>query len=485
MDHLDGLPRPDVDIAWAERVAASLFGVAGAARELGSQQDRNFLIDERATPGRRFVLKVNNPVFVRAEIDAQNAVMATLASAGLTVPEPQPSLDGCLVSSVEIGGVAHDVRLLSFVPGEPLIDCEHLSDRAAAQLGDLAGRVSTALGEIEHPGLDRWLQWDLRHAQQVVAELIRFVADPERRALVEEAVAQASARLERVAADLPVQAVHADLTDDNVVVFRDDAGSPVIGGVIDFGDSSLGWRVAELAVACSPVFHHSPSRPLAVLPVIAAFDAIQPLTDAEIDALWPLMVLRGAVLVVSGAQQVAIDPGNDYASSADEREWRMLAVPAGFDADVATAAIRRRLGRPTPARSDLDAGGGIGRMIDVTSGTIVDLGYSSRELRAGAWLDDPEGEEDRVLTEAAAESSMATTRFAEARLTRSAVNDREAPRNVALALDVALPPGSRLIAPFDGGGTAVRRLGAADCQRQAHRPPACSSPASSTPRSAS
>ena len=54
-----GLPRPRVTIDDAIRVASEAYGVAGGVVELGSQQDRNFLIDDGSA---RWVLKFSNPV---------------------------------------------------------------------------------------------------------------------------------------------------------------------------------------------------------------------------------------------------------------------------------------------------------------------------------------------------------------------------------------------------------------------------------------
>ncbi|MGX6450274.1 phosphotransferase, partial [Patulibacter sp. S7RM1-6] len=166
------------------------------------------------------------------------------------------------------------------------------------------------------------------------------------RARVARALARIGPALAAVRERLPVQAVHGDLTDDNLVGTVDAAGRVDVTGIIDFGDAMRSWRVAELAVACSALFHHEPGRPLAVLPLVRAFDAEVRLTDDELAALWPLVVLRGAVLVVSGEEQVAVDPGNAYAAAALEREWTMFDVPDRLDAAVATAAIRRALGRP-------------------------------------------------------------------------------------------------------------------------------------------
>ena len=65
-----GLPVPPVTILQAERVAAS-FGLTVRAQPLGSQQDSNFLL---ADGGRVLgVLKIANPAFSAAEIEAQDA----------------------------------------------------------------------------------------------------------------------------------------------------------------------------------------------------------------------------------------------------------------------------------------------------------------------------------------------------------------------------------------------------------------------------
>src|SRR5690349_2480008 len=105
------LPRPRIDREHAEKLAAEVFGIVGEAKELGSQQDRNFLITADGG-GSRFLLKVNNPVFTVKELDAQNGAMELLARAGLIVPLPTPALDGSTIATVDLNGRPHLVRLL-------------------------------------------------------------------------------------------------------------------------------------------------------------------------------------------------------------------------------------------------------------------------------------------------------------------------------------------------------------------------------------
>ncbi|NQX11871.1 aminotransferase [Microbacteriaceae bacterium VKM Ac-2855] len=445
------LPRPDVSSARAAAIAAELFGVRGRLHELGSQQDRNFRLE--TADGTRWLLKISNPAFTRAEVEAQNAVMTSLHGGGLATPRPRLSFRGEEIAAVDLDGVTHLVRLLEFVDGTPLIDFDHLSVASARQLGTVAGRVSAALAGLRHEGLDRTLQWDLRRAETVVSDLLQH-APPERREFLRAAAGRAVARLSPLRDRLPTQPLHGDLTDDNVVCHADAIGRPIIDGIIDFGDASLGWRVAELAIACTAIFHHEPEQPFAVLETIAAFDSLVPLSDTEIAALWPLIVLRGAVLVVSGEQQIAADPGNRYADVAREREWTIFAVPAAVDIDVATAAIRARLGRTVVAPTPLH---GSTRMLVVDSAPAqLDLGCSSRVLRDGAWLREPIALERRLLAKAAAANGCAVTRFGESRLTRSAVHRSGEPINTALGVEVHFAEGGHpLYAPF--AATAHRR----------------------------
>ncbi|PWQ88200.1 hypothetical protein DKX15_20520, partial [Enterococcus faecium] len=75
-----------------------------------------------------------------------------------------------------VDGTAY-VRLLPFLPGGTLVDTGYLSPAAIAGLGDVSGRVSRALRDFTHPGLDRVLQWDLRYGMDVVEELGHHVTD--------------------------------------------------------------------------------------------------------------------------------------------------------------------------------------------------------------------------------------------------------------------------------------------------------------------
>ena len=429
------LVRPDVTVEQAQAVVLQEYGLTADVVELGSQQERTF--DVRTAQG-RYVLKVANPAFSDDEVAAQDAAMAhvTERAPDLQLPRTVPRLAGGLVAP--IGSLR--ARLLTYVPGFPLADQDFLARVVCERLGSLAGAVTAALTDLEAPGLDRVLQWDVRHARQVCDLLAPHLGDVGRRHALLRAVGQACDRLDALSTDLRVQPVHGDVTDDNVVCRRDADGRAEPTGVIDFGDVGLGWVVGDLAATCTSVLHHDPDRPLAVLDVVRGYARRMPLTEPEVEALWPAIVARAAVLAVSGVHQGIIDPGNAYAVSAQEREWQMLSAAVQLPVEVATAALRDLLGLPPRLVA-------IGALLPLLTGLgdveVLDLSTTSPLLHDGDWL---AADAETTLTR----HRPGATRYGEPRLTRTILDSREVPRTVALGIELRLVAPTPVRAPFAG-----------------------------------
>ena len=282
---------------------------------------------------------------------------------------------------------------------------------------------------------------------RTVEVLAPHVADSHHREMIASAAADAWRIVSGLAEDLPVQVIHGDITGDNVVC--DEAGLP--DGLIDFGDLMRSWTVAELAVAVATLLRHDGCEPATTLPAIQAFHAVRPLSPAEVDALWPLVVMRSAALAVSGIHQASIDPDNDYASSALDLEWRIFERARAVPIEVMAAQIRHALGVAHP--TELIGG----RLLGAEAGEIavLDLSVDADGVDGGAWLEpDIEG---RLADEAlAAGAGAVVTAFGQARLTRSATLSQTSPATVATG--VQLWPGSplRVVAV----GSEDRRVGA-------------------------
>ena len=438
------LPRPHLTPEQATELAHNRFGVAGVVTELGSNQDRNFRIE---TDAGSLVLKVANPAILTVELEAQNAALGHLANLGhlgnlgLDLPAVIAGIDGGEVQRVTIDGQNLNLRLLTYVDGHPLTDAVRLSVGQIRALGDVAGRLVQGLADFEHPGTDRLSQWDLRRGGEVIDALLGYVDDDVRRERLRTVTEVARQQVDRVATDLRVQTIHGDLTDDNVVSRTD---AETITGVIDFGDVAQGWLVAELAATCACVLYRSPRHPLAVLDAIEAFTQRVPLTDTELAALWPLIVLRTAVLVVSGEQQVHLDHDNDYADANRSREWLAFATAAEQDGAELEALIRFVVtGEPAPiVATDHPLAG------TVDPGAIIDLSVTSAAFDAGIWLEP--GIDGRVAADAAARSGHAVTRYGEYRLSQTRIDTAEESVTLALGVEMYLPAGSPVAAPIDG-----------------------------------
>jgi Ser/Thr protein kinase RdoA (MazF antagonist) len=332
---------PDVSLADAARLAETVFGISGSAHDIGSQQDRNFRID--AAVG-RFVLKIANPAVSAVELACQNAGIEHLAAAGMVVPRAVPARNGAFLERVAVNDRDLTVRLLEFVEGVPLSQSGYLSPAVRARLGSIAAMACDALSAFDHPGLDRRLEWDIRHALSVVSAYAPHIPRAADREPLLAAAAAAAKRVARVAQELRVQPIHGDVTDDNVVCEIGEGGRAWPVALIDFGDLGRSWLVGELAIACASLLHHPPDDPLAWLPAVVAFDAVVPLRRAEVEALWPLVVLRGATLVVTDEKQLSIDPGNDYVAANRQHDWRIFESAFSLPADLAGAAIQEAIG---------------------------------------------------------------------------------------------------------------------------------------------
>lgn len=436
------LPRPEVGPDDAAAVAENAFGLTGRITELGSNQDRNFLVDGASG---RFVLKIANPVFSVDELHAQNAALGLLAGSGVRIPSVVPSVDGAEVVEVQVRGRTLNARVLGFLDGDPLTGVGRLSREQLRTLGALAGRVAAGISSLRHPGLARTTQWDARIGGEVVALLADHVAQPAQRLAVLQAAEGALAALEPLRHRLRVQAVHGDVTDDNIVLGADGPG------VIDFGDVADGWLVAELAATVTSVLHHQPGDPLAVLDVVEAFHEQAPLDDADLAALWPLVVLRGAVLVVSGEQQVLLDGDNAYADENRAHEWVAFDVARRLPAVEVEAAVRARL-----AGAAQQGAPGLGRLvaIDSTEDNLADLSVTGRDLDGGRWL--RADAEDAVLAAICRAHGHALTRHGEARLTRASVDRSDPSATIALGTTLDAPAGLVVHAPFAGELRLVR-----------------------------
>lgn len=443
--HRASLPGPQVSEAQALQWLAEHYGLSGTLQALGSQQDLNYRVDSARG---RFVLKVCRGDYALVELQAQHAGLNYLAEHSASkVPRVIAANNGADLLSLQVNGETVHVRLLEYIDGQPLTDFDHLGQDVVAGFGRLCGEMDLALAGFDHPGLERTLQWDARHASALINHLLPVITDAQQRAAISAAAEQAERRLQPLLDKLPVQAIHMDITDDNVVWARDAQRHWQLQGVIDFGDLVRTWRITDLSVTCAALLHHADGDPFVILPAVKAYHAVNALQYAELQALWPLIVTRSAVLVLSGEQQVSIDPTNTYSRDNLNHEWEIFRVATSVPLALMEAAILTAVGQTLPRNEHAELApllpGLVGREF-----ALIDLGVLSPHFEAGNW--EQPGIDQRLLTEAAAVHGLAATRYGQYRLSRTRPDSATEPDTFPLHVELRVPAGAEVQTPFAG-----------------------------------
>jgi 4-aminobutyrate aminotransferase-like enzyme/Ser/Thr protein kinase RdoA (MazF antagonist) len=374
--------------------------------------------------------------------------MLALADLPVRTPRPIASTTGALREVVDLGGTPHSVRLLTYVEGVPMTARGYFAPVTARQFGALAGRVCAALAGFRHPGADLPNQWDVRRSPQVVADLLGAL-DPELARRVHALSAQSQQALDGVATDLPRQVIHADVTDFNVVADRSPDARLVPAGIIDFGDLMHTWRAAEAAVTICALLVKDRRAPLRLAEdVLTGFLSQQPLSEPEVRTLWPMVAARACAGLVSTAHQLGSEPDNPYLHDNLAVDRAVFEIVAARPLELGTLAMRRAaglLGAPEPllpiGTTVLPELGGV---------TSIDLSTTSPLLDEGAWTD-PERVRAAVRSAAAAASPRwGVIAYGQPHLHHSVVDSLEEPATIHLGIDVLLPRGSRVVAPWPG-----------------------------------
>ena len=301
------------DASAAERIAREHFGMDGRAEPLHGELDVNFAIAGH-------VLKLYAPGIDPALLDLQDAALEHVAARDddVAVPRLRRARDGAARVELEAAPAArvspdaahgstrrHSsrrgavARVLTWVPGTPWSATGEHGPEAVASLGRAVARVDGALASFAHPALERALRWNMLDAAQLLPD-----ADATAAAVVERFAADVLPRLR----ELPVQAIHNDANEHNVLV-GDNGG---VCGLIDFGDLCRAPRVCGLAVACAYAMTTLSVPEREVTQLVSGYHAVAALTPLELELLPDLIRTRLAMSTAMAARQRREQPANDY-----------------------------------------------------------------------------------------------------------------------------------------------------------------------------
>ncbi len=393
----------------AEELLARLFHIKSGVTTLPSERDQNFL----ATAG--YVLKIANPAEDRAMLEAENAVLNCLASTGLC-----PRVIGELHQQQ-----GHFIRLITLLPGRPLGSLKHQSSRLLEDLGHALAKTDQALAGFNHPALHREFHWDLARAEHIAA------ADSE--------LAQRYRQYAKpLLPSLRQSVIHNDANDFNVLVSGDR-----VTGIIDFGDMVYSHTINNLAILLAYTALGK-ERPLdAMCTVVRGYHSVFPLEELEVEALFTLAGMRLAASIAMAARQQAAHPDNEYLSisQAPIREtvpkllaihprlaWYRFREACGWNPVPQAPRIQTWL-RRQPDFAPVAGAGLPVQHLDLSVSGPQAFPQDASTLYAGGYG------EARILYESPAFNGE---------------NHLDERRTIHLGVDLTLPAGADVCAPFDG-----------------------------------
>jgi 4-aminobutyrate aminotransferase-like enzyme/Ser/Thr protein kinase RdoA (MazF antagonist) len=316
--------RPSFSRKIVQKNVQDLYGIEGHLESLPAEWDQNFKLN--GGDAGTFVVKIANRAHPTEVLDFQNAAMNRLSELWSSGKSPRVvnSLSGNSISTISSSeGVHFSMRVLTYLPGQSLATVHPVCEQTLDRLGYALGELDQHLFDFRHPAMDRDLRWDLRQAEWIIPHTSR-IADVRRRGIVEKLFLQHRARVMPVLPRLSMSVIHNDANDENLLLAPDSEGGWKVAGLLDFGDMLRTNTVNELAIACAYTIFRV-EDPLAVIARIAkGYHHARPLTEPEIQVLFPLICMRLSVSVTMSAIAAEDDPDNEHRQISDQLAWEML-----------------------------------------------------------------------------------------------------------------------------------------------------------------
>jgi 4-aminobutyrate aminotransferase-like enzyme/Ser/Thr protein kinase RdoA (MazF antagonist) len=451
----------------AEAIARDHFGVQARARSLPSERDQNFYLAPAG--GAPAVLKIANASDDPAVLEMQNRVLQHLAehAALVALPRVLTARDGRDLVTVEgRDGEHHWVRLLSYVPGRLWADVRPHEPSLLRSLGHVLGTLDATLQDFEHPAAERALKWDLARAGWI-RDYLPYIEWPDRRALVERGLDAFEREVVPRLPDLRRSVIYNDANDYNVIIGEGRPGQRAVAGVIDFGDMVFTQMVCEVAVGAAYAAMGRRDSLSAMAHLVAGYHAVWPLTEAELEVVFHLVRARLCTTVANAAYQRHAEPEVAYLTISEAPAWDVLERLEAVPPALACYTFRQACGlsahphAPAVRQWLLERRNAFGPIVAPdpreAKRLVFDLSVGSTALGHWADLEHPARLAGRLADQLKqAGASVGVGRYGEPRPFYTAddfkVVGDDGPewRTVPLGLDLFVPAGTPVMAPFDG-----------------------------------
>lgn len=334
---------------------------------LGGEIDQNYRVSDE---GQTFFARVTHADPTSQDVAWQNALLGHLAATtpDLPVPRVVPTQTGEQQVALTNDSAQFIVRVMTWLPGQPLVRFDHHPTHLLRELGVTAARVNLGLsGMAQHSGLTGH-DWDVSRSHELIAKNIDYVDDAADTAHVLQIMAWFDV-IQPMLAGLPHCVVHHDLNDANVLAGLDESGVLHITGVVDVGDAMFSTRATEVAIAAGYAMLRKTDPLRAAAEVVAGFHSLVPLTAKELAVIYPLAAARLCLNVVTWQRRMS-ESGSDYGLSRSQHVWPTIRLLTATPPAYAEAVFRAACGLPGP---QVAATAGLGQTLNGSIGNAAHL----------------------------------------------------------------------------------------------------------------
>lgn len=320
----------------ASKIAEKYYNLSVQATKLEGYVDENFLL---TTPdGERFLLKISSEENSDHH-DFQTGILEHLAAKNLlfSTSETITNQKKEKLTRLENNGVA---RLLTWLPGRLWATVNPKTETLRRSLGDVAGSLTNALKDFDHPAAHRNLDWDLANAAWTIEHAPRFTGKQK------QLVQYFQKRFQEIQASyqtLPKSVVHNDLNDYNILV-SEELRHPKVAGIIDFGDCVFTQTVNDLAILLAYAVMHLPDPLSAATQVLEDYHKRHRFSDEELQCLYVLVGMRLVITVTNASLKKEAFPKEEYFVISEKPAWNLLEKWFQINEDFAYYSFRNACG---------------------------------------------------------------------------------------------------------------------------------------------
>ncbi|XP_035808995.1 hydroxylysine kinase-like [Amphiprion ocellaris] len=311
-------PRPTLTLQQATDMTTELYGVTvNEISTLSSYFDQNFLVVDKH--GTKYILKIINSEESKntALLRVQTLAITFLQQHGLPVQTVVPTVTGELMRMKETdcghGRRSYCVRLMSYLPGNTIAETQ-LTTQDLYHVGKLIARMDKALQQMESPNLSVLKNdddiWSLSNTPLVEDYLSVMDGDPLQE-VIKVAIEQFKSYVRPKISSFREAIIHGDANDRNIIVTPVENGRHVVSGILDFSLLMNGCYVYEVAITIMYLMlkNHSPLDVGGA--ILAGWESVIQLNDAERDCLFLLVVGRLCQSMVYGLYNAKKYPDNE------------------------------------------------------------------------------------------------------------------------------------------------------------------------------